>query len=233
MVIAIYSGAVVVKKAKGKPWSNLLTQREETTQAVQHPTVLPSAVPTSTPNITVMPSPTPTQSPITTLSPMPPTPSPTQSVEQKAAVLPSPEAILSPVPSPSSAPSRRKFDSFMGGYRLLHKGYKVYGVIAAADNRPSEYYVRLGALNREQIRLLVYVIDWYSVKEVMLNIIDNYDKIVEDLKALMRSEGTEFLGIEVSKTVIVYIDIAPHIIIEQPTGGKRKDITFYFERRIA
>lgn len=50
LVIAIYSSAVILKKAHGKPLSNLLAEKEETARVTQSPPASPSPTPTAKPS---------------------------------------------------------------------------------------------------------------------------------------------------------------------------------------
>jgi hypothetical protein len=106
--------------------------------------------------------------------------------------------------------------------------------MCSADSTPCPYYARLGVLNAEEVRLTVYVVRSYSAKEVVLSIIDNYERILEDLKTTMKNEGTEVLNLNVSRTITLYIDTDAYRPVSIPWEAARaKGLNFHVERSIA
>ncbi len=167
---------------------------------VQTETPQPAASPTSpTPSPSVLASPVPSNPTPPPVTPSPASPSDISTAKNDPAIS---------LPSTSPAPQSSRFNYFNGiEYTQIHKGYKTYSVVSTqAGSSLSQYYARLGMSPRGQVNLVIYIVQWPATKEVMLSVINGYDRIVEDLKAKMKEEGVEIADLAVSRTIIVYVD---------------------------
>jgi hypothetical protein len=139
-------------------------------------------------------------------------------------------ALPKPVSSTELKPLPR-FSNFMQEPRPIHDGgYLIYKVAHPADLSPIEFYARLGMLNGEEIRVVVYVVRPYQVSLVAATIAQHYETIVEHLKAEAKEKG--FLDTVVSRTVVIHVDLSGGEPISIPKEARRKGINFEIERRL-
>jgi len=81
---------------------------------------------------------------------------------------------------------------------------------------------------------MVYVARWWAAREVLLSVLDNYDRIIEDLKIKMKNEGMEILGLKITPIIIVYIDVDAGGAISIPWNeAEKRGLSFQIERSIA
>ena len=136
-------------------------------------------------------------------------------------------------PTPRPRPSPR-FDFFLYEYKAVHNGYNTYRVLCTSDTTPCEYFAKLGRFSSDQVRLMVYVARWWAAREVLLSVLDNYDRIIEDLKIKMKNEGMEILGLKITPIIIVYIDVDAGGAISIPWNeAEKRGLSFQIERSIA
>jgi len=213
----IVFGLTVAKMRGPEPWSVWLRDKAIVTMPpVSQPSTSQATSPSSLPSSSGSPAASPPQTPKPSVSPT------------------KDEQLTSSFPSLSPTPTNPQFRRFLGDFKALHKGYKTYSVVASADNNIVEYYARLVTFTSQETRLEIYVLRWYSARDVMLSVADGYDRIVQDLKDRMKEEGVEIPGLVVSRTIFLYVD-APSSTIGH-LGGLRetenKGFSFIIEGRI-
>lgn len=141
------------------------------------------------------------------------------------------QATLPKPISSTELKSLPRFNNFMLEPRPIHDGgYLIYKAVHPADLSPIEFYVRLGMLNPEDVRVVVYVVRPYQVSLVAAIIAQHYETIVEQLKAQAEEKG--FLDIVVSRTVVIHVDLSGGEPITIPKEARQKGINFEIERRL-
>lgn len=220
--VAAFSASVIWIRKGDKPWSNLLSKREQVVKTVPQPTVSP---------VEVRPAPIMSPSPLATAIPTNSV-TPTPSITPIATATPTPMAATTPEPRPSpvSGPSiGPKFGAFMGNLTPLHKGYKTHHILSPAGIGMCDFYVRLGMMRfSTQVYVALYVRQSYCTKQIFDNIANNYQTIVEDLKLTVKNDDLHILELNVQPTVYVYSDdnVGP---LRAAAAGTRNGIWFYIQ----
>jgi hypothetical protein len=155
-------------------------------------------------------TPTATATPALIVTTAVPTPTTSARLDVRAAETPS-----GPSPTTAPTPTSSRFHYFLVEFPRLHSGYKTYSVLDPQfEENLSKYYVRLGRLGSGEVSLLIYVTEWPSTRQVVLSVINGYDRILEDLKGKMKEDGVEMVGVVVSHKIVVYV-VGPRALINR------------------
>lgn len=240
LIVMIVTGCVVGGSAGALLW--WVVQREQHVRpenAEKAPTTTTATL-TSTPSpatsITAPPislSPSPSSSVSPSPSPATPTPEakhtasppPTPTVSQASTL---PEEMPSAVKVPSSGPFY--WPVFMNRLTPLHKGYKTYNIFSPAGPEMCQFYVRLGRMYlTSNAHVAVYVPQAYCAKAIFASIADNYQTILEELKAAVKNDGLVLLDLKVRPVIFVYSDnIAPPLMAA--LSETRQGLSFVIEQ---